>query len=148
MHKVVHQRQLALLLDLVEGYGIQHGLDHPAVIGGHHDLVRPDPQGDVFQGPYRLKISHLLIKLFCEQFSSQFNLYINWFGGSACRCACAHTQTHTHTHTHIHTHTHTNTHNLSKTGKQTDTKLQVSVRETNVSAFKEVLHQNQIVPLC
>ena len=64
VHEVVHQRQLALLLDLVQGHGIQHGLNHAAVVGGHHDLVGSDPQGDVLQCPDRLKTLHLLMHPF------------------------------------------------------------------------------------
>lgn len=54
LQKVVQQRQLALLLHLVEGYGVHHGLDHPAVRRQHQDLVGLYPERNALLLPDRL----------------------------------------------------------------------------------------------
>ena len=51
VHEVLEQRQLAVLLDLVQRDSVHHRLDHPAVVARHHDLVGVDPQRHVLLHP-------------------------------------------------------------------------------------------------
>lgn len=44
LQEVVEQWQLALLLHLMDGHGVHHGLNHTTVWRDHQDLVRLDPQ--------------------------------------------------------------------------------------------------------
>ena len=56
LQKVVEQRQLALLLHLVEGHGVHHRLDHPAVWWQHQDLIGLYPEGDTLLFIDRLQV--------------------------------------------------------------------------------------------
>lgn len=55
LQEVVEQRQLALFLHLVEGHGVHHRLDHPAVRRQHQDLIGFYPEGDTLLLPDRLQ---------------------------------------------------------------------------------------------
>lgn len=55
LQEVVQQRQLALLLHLMEGNGVHHGLNHPAVRRQHKDLIGLYPEGDALLLPDRLQ---------------------------------------------------------------------------------------------
>lgn len=53
--EIIQQGELRLLLDLVDGDGVEHGLDHPAVRRDHQDLVGLDPQRDALLLPDGLR---------------------------------------------------------------------------------------------
>ena len=53
--EVVHQRHLRVLLDLMQGDRIGDWLDHTTVCRCDHDVVRVDPQGEMFSFPDALK---------------------------------------------------------------------------------------------
>ena len=53
--KVVEQSELAVFLDLMEGHGIHHGLDHTAVIRRHHNVVGLDADWYMLKVPDTLE---------------------------------------------------------------------------------------------
>ena len=57
LQEVVEQRQLAVLLHLVDGHGVHHRLDHAAVRRQHQDLVGLDPQRHSLHLPHALQRS-------------------------------------------------------------------------------------------
>ena len=76
VHEVLEQRQLAVLLDLVQRHGVHHRLDHPAVVARHHDLVGVDPQRHVLLHP---QILHREDRLREREKNVLFNDALNTF---------------------------------------------------------------------
>lgn len=51
LQEIVQQREQRLLLDLVDGHGVHHGLNHAAVGGDDEDFVWLDPERDALLFP-------------------------------------------------------------------------------------------------